>query len=151
MNTLLKFSLMYLLMSPTKKGKVYVSSSHLPMFHWFLLPYHCFLVLRLITNYVYFVFTEKLCMYKYFIFLFTNFKKWASSASWRKVIHLFNSMQQHGENQARYNTQMQTKMYETELELKPEWGSLLARPECRAQVRHPGSQNPAKSTRFHND
>lgn len=32
---------------------------------------------------------------------------------------------------------MQTIIYEAELELKPEWSSLLARPEFRDQVRHP--------------
>lgn len=60
---------------PNQNRKVYISSSHVPVFHWFLLSYHRFLILRLMTNYVYFVFTEKPHMYKYFIFLFTNLKK----------------------------------------------------------------------------
>lgn len=123
---------------PNQNRKVYISSSHTPVFHRFLLSYHRFLILRLITNYVYFVFTEKPHIYKYFIFLFTNLKKKkrASSASWWKAIPLFNSMKQYWENQGRYNIHMQTKIYEAELELKPEWGSLLVRSECRAQVRH---------------
>lgn len=77
---------------PIQNRKVYISSSHVPVFHWILLSYHHFLVLRLIPNYVYFVFTENPHMYKYLIFLFTNKKKKASSASWWKAIPLFNSM-----------------------------------------------------------
>lgn len=57
---LLRFSHIYLLLSPTRNEQVYISSSHLPLFHWFFL--------RLITNYVYFMFIEKPHMYKYFIF-----------------------------------------------------------------------------------